>query len=92
MDFFWTHDCQEAFVKTKNLLCSQSVLAIYNAKAPTVIYTDASIKGLGAVLKQQQPDGELKPVDYFSKKLKDYRERKKAIFLECFAIKEAIIY
>ncbi|KAK2577718.1 hypothetical protein KPH14_012879 [Odynerus spinipes] len=92
VEFAWTQDCEEAFTKTKKLLCSQPVLAIYNADAPTVIYTDASIEGLGAVLKQQQSDGEFKPVDYFSKKLKDYQKKKKAIFLECLAIKEAIVY
>lgn len=79
--FSWTQECQEAFMKTKNLLCSEPVLTIYNTNAPTVIYTDASIEGLGAVLKQQQPDGELKPVDYFSKGLKDYQKKKEGNIL-----------
>lgn len=55
------------------------------------IYIDASIQGVGAVLKQKQINGEMKPVAYFfSKKLNKYQKNKKAIFLECLAIKEAI--
>lgn len=54
------------------------------------MYTDASIKGLGAVLKQDQTDGTRKPVAYFSKKLNESQKKKKAIFLECLAIKEGI--
>lgn len=81
--FLWTQDCQTAFTKAKNLLCSQPILAIYNLNAETVIYTDASIDGIGAVLKQRQPNDELKPIAYFSKKLNKYQKKKKAIFLEC---------
>jgi len=79
-------------MKIKDLLCSEPILAIFNLNAPTIIYTDASMEGLGAVLKQKQPDGEQKPVGYFSKKLNKYQKKKKAIFLECLAIKEAIKY
>lgn len=73
-------------------MCSQPILAIFVVNAPTVIYTDASIEGIGAVLKQKQPDGERKPIAFFSKKLNKYQKKKKAIFLECLAIKEAIKY
>jgi len=71
-------------------LCSKPILAIYNQKAPTFIYTDASIKGIGAILKQTQKDGTQKPVAYFSKKLNNSQKKKKAIFLECLAIKESL--
>ncbi|XP_025997227.1 uncharacterized protein LOC113005647 [Solenopsis invicta] len=92
IQFSWSEDCQRAFTKAKDLLCSQPILAIFDVNAPTVIYTDASIEGIGAVLKQKQPDGELKPIAFFSKKLNKYQKKKKAIFLECLAIKEAIKY
>ena len=43
-------------------------------------------------MKQTQPDKKDKPVGYFSKKLNGVQKRKKAIYLECLAIKEAVQY
>lgn len=74
------------------MLCSQPVLEIYDPELPIYIYTDASLQGIGAVLKQKQLNDEEKPVAYFSKKLNDSQKKKKAIYLECLAIKEAIKY
>lgn len=90
--FIWTEKCKESFEKMKELLCSQPVLEIFDPKLPINIYTDASLHGVGAVLKQNQPDGEEKRVAYFSKKLNEAQKRRKAIYLECLAIKEAIKY
>ena len=59
---------------------------------PICIYTDASIRGLGAELKQQQTNGKYKTVAYFSKKLNEAQKKKKAIYLESLSIKEAIKY
>lgn len=47
---------------------------------------------MGAVLKQVQRDGEEKTVAYFSKKLNEAQKKKKAIYIESFAIREAIKY
>lgn len=90
--FIWSKDCQEAFEKIKQLLCSQPILEIFDQGLPINIYTDASLEGIGAVLKQTQPNGKEKPVAYFSKKLNEAQKKKKAIYLECLAIKEAIKY
>lgn len=90
--FTWSKECQKAFETVKNLLCSQPVLEIFDQDLPIVIYTDASLEGLGAVLKQIQKNGEEKPVAYFSKKLNKAQKKKKAIYLECLAIKEALRY
>lgn len=90
--FTWSGKCQESFENIKKLLCSQPVLAIFNTNLPIYIYTDASIQGVGAVLKQPQENNEEKPVAYFSKKLNETQKRKKAIYLECLAIKEAVMY
>jgi len=73
--FDWSDDCKNAFSKIKKYLCSKPILAIYNQKAPTFIYTDASIKGIGAILKQTQKDGTQKPVAYFSKKLSNSQKK-----------------
>ena len=90
--FIWTTECQNAFEKMKQLLCSQPVLEIYDPDLPIHIYTDASLQGIGAVMKQKQPNNQEKPVAYFSKKLNGSQKKKKAIYLECLAIKEAIQY
>lgn len=88
--FDWSDECKDAFNQIKEILSSEPVLAIFNPKSQIYIYTDASTKGLGAILKQPQANGEMKPVAYFSKKLNEPQKKKKAIFLECLAIKESI--
>lgn len=91
-EFVWSEKCQNAFEMMKNLLCSQPVLEIFDQNLPINIYTDASIEGVAAILKQTQTDGKEKPVAYFSKKLNEAQKKKKAIYLECLAIKEAVKY
>ena len=46
-------------------------LAHYNSDYPNVITTDASTKGLGATLWQDQPNGTLKPIGFASRFLSD---------------------
>ena len=50
-------------------MCSQPILEMFDKDLPIKICTDASLVGIGAVLKQTQPDKKDKPVGYFSKKL-----------------------
>ncbi|KPJ14174.1 Retrotransposable element Tf2 155 kDa protein type 1 [Papilio machaon] len=90
--FTWSADCQKSFEYIKKILCSQPILEIFDQNLPIIIHTDASLEGIGAVLKQTQPNGKNKPVAYFSKKLNQVQKKKKAIYLECLAIKEAIKY
>lgn len=90
--FNWTEACQESFDEMKKILCSQPILTIFDPNLPIHIYTDASILGVGAVLKQPQQNNEEKPVAYFSRKLNEVQKRKKAIYLECLAIKECVQY
>ncbi|KAL7287791.1 hypothetical protein TKK_0018168 [Trichogramma kaykai] len=90
--FVWSDACERAFEEVKNLLCSQPVLEIFDQELPIIIYSDASLEGIGAVLKQKQRNGEEKTVEYFSRKLNEAQKKKKAVFLECLAIKEAIAF
>lgn len=91
-EFQWNEKCETSFQEAKNCLCTSPVLTIFDRTLPILIYTDASIEGIGAVLKQKQLNGEILPVAYFSKKLNTAQKKKKAIYLECLAIKEAIKY
>lgn len=88
--FLWDEKCKKSFQQIKNYLMSSPVLAIFNRKSPINIYTDASIEGMGAILKQVQKNGIEKPVAYFSKKFSITQKKKKAIHLECIAIREAV--
>ena len=90
--FSWSPECQMAFDTVKTLLTSSPILAIFDRNSPISIYTDASGIGIAAVLKQRQADGSEKPVAYFSKKLTEGQMKKKAIYLESLAIREAIRY
>lgn len=90
--FVWSPDCQDCFEDLKKRLCSEPILQIFNYEKEIFIETDASRIGIGAILKQKGDDDMLHPVAYFSKKLKPTQSRKDAIYIECYAIKEAISY
>lgn len=90
--FSWSTECQASFERVKLLLTSAPILAIFDRTKPVLIYTDASGVGIGAVLKQIQADGSEKPVAYFSRKLTDSQQKKKAIYIESLAIREAVRY
>lgn len=92
VDFNWDTKCQYSFKKAKLALCSSPVLAIYDPKKMCHVFTDASIEGLGAVLKQIHEDGKLHPIAYFSMRNNETTKKKPPIFLECKAIKEALSY
>ena len=89
-DFHWSPQCQQTFDCIKEYLMSTPILTIFDRHLPVHIYTDASQDGIGAVLKQIQPNGEEKPVAYFSKKLNEVQRKRKAIYIESYAIREAI--
>ena len=57
------------------------ILAYYNLKKETVLQTDASVKGLGACLLQDQ-----KPVYFASKALTETQHGYMAIDIECLAV------
>ena len=55
--FQWTPDHQESFDKLKEVLISTPVLAYPNYFKPFILETDASLKGLGTVLSQEDDEG-----------------------------------
>lgn len=84
--FQWGHDHQRAFNNIKEELSSPPGLALYNAKAETVVSADASSFGLGARLLQRQEEGHLKPVAYSSRALTDTEKSYTQIEKEALAI------
>ena len=65
----WTEECQSAFQDLKRKLVTAPVLGIPNLDKGFLLETDASIKGLGAVLSQQQKDDRMHPVAFASRAL-----------------------
>ena len=65
----WTTECQQAFEWLKQLCSQIAVLAYANYRRPFKLHTDASDKGLGAVLYQKQDDGTDHVIAYASHKL-----------------------
>ena len=66
MEFMWSDDCQHAFNSLKQKLIEAPVLAYPSFDKDFILETDASIKGVGAILSQKQDDGKVHPVAFAS--------------------------
>ena len=79
----------------KKLLITDPILRIFNHKHPTFLYTDASRKGIGAVLKQHdpaEPKKEQHAIGYFSRSILSYQQNYSVTELKLLAIISAIDY
>ena len=83
----WTGECDRAFESVKEALCKAPVLKSPNFSDSFVLQTDASDRGVGAVLSQLDADGEEHPVSYYSRKLLPREVRYSTVEKECLAIK-----
>ncbi len=77
----WTEKHQEAFEKIKEILSTNRVLRYYDVTKPVILQTDASSKGLGAVLLQ---DGF--PIAYASRSMTATQVRYAQIEKELLAV------
>ena len=68
--FEWTIEHQEVFDALKEALCTAPVLGYPNFTREFILETDASLKGLGAILSQQQKDGSVRVIAYASRSLR----------------------
>ncbi len=64
----WTELCQQTFTQVKAALCGGPLLHSPDFSLPFLLQTDASDRGLGAIL-SQEVGGEERPVLYISRKL-----------------------
>ncbi len=83
----WTTECEAAFQQLKAKLTSKPILKSPDFSKPFVLQTDASDRGVGAVLSQQDASGVEHPIAYFSRKLLPREERYATVEKECLAIK-----
>ncbi|GFS98399.1 retrovirus-related Pol polyprotein from transposon opus [Trichonephila clavipes] len=65
--FEWTSKTQEAFDDIKKAILNPPVLALPDPNAELQITTDASSRGIGAVLEQKYPNSEVKPLYFFQR-------------------------
>ena len=79
--YSWGSEHDRAFNKVKNEVSSLGVLRYFDLDAETTVQTDASLKGLGAVLLQ---DGQ--PVCYASKALTEAEQRYSNIEREALGV------
>lgn len=86
----WDQSCTDAFNRIIQCLLNAPVLAFADAHKPYVLHTDASFKGLGAVLYQEHPEG-LRPVAFASRKLSSSEQRYPVHQLEFLALKWAVV-
>ncbi|UYV68192.1 hypothetical protein LAZ67_5003330 [Cordylochernes scorpioides] len=86
----WDPDCQQAFTTLKESLTSKPVLHLYQVGLPCRLYCDASTQGIADILKQVHPDGQVHPVQYFSRALRAHERNYTVSELECLAIVESV--
>ena len=75
--FQWSSACQESFEKLKEAVITMLVLSYLDYSKPFILEMDASLKGLGAVLSQEDSDGNVCVVSFTSHTLKPYEKSMK---------------
>ena len=86
----WDLACTDAFRLIIQKLTNAPVLAFADANKPYILHTDASLKGLGAVLYQEYPEG-LRPVAFASRRVSPTEQRYTIHQLEFLALKWAVV-
>lgn len=85
-DFNWTQECDNVFNKTKEVLCSATVLTHFDPSLPIYLSVDASNYGMGAVISHILPSGEERPIAFASRTLNVSQKRYSQIEKEALAI------
>ncbi|XP_042423149.1 uncharacterized protein LOC122010720 [Zingiber officinale] len=79
--FCWTESCETSFQELKRRLISAPILVLPSGDDGFILYTDASVQGLGAVLMQHG-----RVVSYASRQLKEHEKNYPVHDLELAAI------
>ena len=91
--FRWDSEHQESFDRLKEALISSPISAYPDYNKPFILETDASLKGLGAVLTQEDDGGNFHIIFYASHTLKPYKrsmQNYSSAKLELLALKWAV--
>ena len=85
----WTDECQKAFDQLRHSLCDDPVLRPPRYDREFLLQTDASGRGIGAVLAQTDDDGTEHPIAYYSRKFLPRESRYSATEQEGLAVVDA---
>ena len=88
--YAWDQTCQDAFDTLKDKLCAKPVLAFPCCGETFIVKVDASNIAVGGVLSQEQPDGTIHPVAYFSTTLHKSQQDWSAHSKEAYALLVAV--
>ena len=78
------------FQDLRDAITSDSVLATFQPELPTQLHTDASDRGIGGCLVQLHPDGQERPVAFYSRKLFPRECRYTVTEKECLAAVDSV--
>lgn len=84
--FTWGPDQEASFQHLKTALTTAPILVFPDYQRKFTIYTDASIKGVGAVLAQPDKRGKMQTIGYASRVLNDRETRYHATEWEALAV------
>jgi len=86
----WTSLHEEDFQTLKNRMCDKPILHCPDENKEFLLQTDASERGIGAVLSQMTAEGVEKPVAFFSHNLLPREVRYSTIEKECLGVVAAL--
>ena len=86
IEFNWTSECETAFMEVKQRLVSAPVLKPPDLSKPFLLWTDASERGFGAVLEQEDTEGQRFPIAYASRATNEAERKYAPTELEVAAV------
>ena len=95
-EWFWTKECETAFIWAKEVLSIKQVLDHYDLQKPLILSVDANSYGIGVVLSHRMEDGSEQPVEFASRTLssaeKNYAQIEKEGLAIVFGVKRFQLY
>jgi hypothetical protein len=88
--FVWSNNCQAAFEALKVALKSDEVMIMPNFEKPSILSTDASDEGMGAVIEQEDENGVVKVAAYLSQKFNKVQKNLSTYEKELYAITKSM--
>jgi len=90
--FVWDDKCEVAFQEVKRMLVSAPLLHPPDLIKPFYLWTNASQKGFGALLEQEESDGQRYPIAYASRQTNPAEAKYAPTELEVAALVYAVEY
>ena len=81
----WDEDCDRSFQRLRDILCSKPIVVMPDSNKQFILRTDASERGVGAVLMQEGENG-VHPIAYASRKLTKSEANYSTIEKECLGV------